>query len=138
VSGNSPLAFSQIAAFSVDNSRCGSDVAFVFPDSGYTLEVPAYNQGTYPVFTNALMFYAMALEGAVGDQTTFQVLNSIPPPIAVQPSEELTHAISSGIVLTNGTTQIIPATVNGTIQAYDLGFSTPTTGACNALLQDGK
>lgn len=138
LSGNSPVAFSQIAAFAVDNSHCGSDVQFLFPDSGFTLEVPAYNQGLYPVFTNALMFYASAASGAPGDQTTFQVLNSVPPPIAVQPSEEQSHAVVSGIVMTNGTTQLIPATINGTVQGYDLDFATPTAGAAAVLLQDGK
>jgi hypothetical protein len=50
LSGNSPVAFSQIVAISVDNSRCGSDVDFIFPDSGFLLTVPAFNQGVYPSF----------------------------------------------------------------------------------------
>jgi hypothetical protein len=60
LSGNSPVALSQIVALYVDNGRSGSDVDFIFPDSGFVLTVPAHNQGMFPVLTNALMFYASA------------------------------------------------------------------------------
>ena len=46
LSGNSPVAFSQIVAMQVDNTSNNSDVQFLFPDSGYTLVVPAYTQLT--------------------------------------------------------------------------------------------
>jgi hypothetical protein len=57
LSGNSPVALSQIVALSIDNGRCGSDADFIFPDSGFVLTVAAHNQGIFPVFTNALSFY---------------------------------------------------------------------------------
>ena len=55
----SPVPFSQIVAMSVDNSRSGADVDFIFPDSGKQLTVPAYCQCISPVLTNALVFYAV-------------------------------------------------------------------------------
>src|SRR5262249_24566930 len=117
LSGNSPVAFSQIVAFSVDNSRCAGDVQFVFPDSGFVLDVPAYNQGVYPVFSNSLMFYALSPRGVVGDITVFQVLNSMPPPVAIQPSV-IQEAVAPGGVLMDGSVasvQLVPAGVSGTL-----------------------
>jgi hypothetical protein len=138
LSGNSPVAFSQIVAFSVDNSLCASDVQFLFPDSGYTLNVPAYNQGCYPVFTNALMFYATATLGAVGDRTVFQVLNSMPPPIAVQPTEEMSQAVVPGLPLSNNIFAVLPPGVSGTIQAYDMGAAAQAAGTAQVVLYDGS
>lgn len=143
LSGNSPVAFSQIVALAVDNGRCGTDVQFVFPDSGFTLQVPAFNQGVYPVFTNALMFYVVALGSAApGDQTSFQILNSMPPPVAIQPASEQAIAdINSFSLSANGTTQLIPAGVSGTIEAMNLIYSTnqgATVGAVGLLIRDGS
>jgi hypothetical protein len=115
LSGNSPVALSQIVALSVDNSRCGSDVQFVFPDSGFILTVPAHEQGVYPVFTNALTFYAIYALGlnpapfapAVADRTILQVLNSMPPPVAVPPSALQTQLGQGAIGIAAGTTAII-------------------------------
>jgi hypothetical protein len=144
LSGNSPVAFSQIVAMSVDNSRCGSDVDFVFPDSGFVLTVPAHNQGVYPVFTNALMFYANCPTAALGDTTILQVLNSMPPPVGIQPSTEQQRLGANGVSLTtNSTTPIYAAapTVNGTLYGFTLIFSGITaaaTGQSTVSIQDGQ
>lgn len=142
LSGNSPVAFSQIVAMSVDNSRCGSDVDFIFPDSGFILTVPGYNQGVYPVFTNALMFYANSPGAVLGDTTIIQILNSMPPPVAIQPSTEQVQAGVNSLSLdTNATTPIIPSTVlGGTIEAMNISVSIPSaaTGAAQLILQDGN
>lgn len=118
LSGNSPVAFSQIVALAVDNARCGADVQFVFTDSGFVLVVPAYTQGVFPVFTNALMFYVVGgANVAVGDMTVCQVLNTMPPPVSILPSQEQSQASTGGIDLgINATTQIVPASITGTIQ----------------------
>lgn len=140
LSGNSPVALSQIVAMSVDNSRCGSDVDFLFPDSGFVLTVPATNQGVYPVFSNALMFYAISASAAAGDITVAQVLNSMPPPVTIQPPELQSHASAPNIDLhTNGTTVIVPAPTAGTIQSFNLAISgaAATAGACTFQLIDG-
>lgn len=134
LSGNSPVAFSQIVSMQVDNTSNAGAVQFLFPDSGYTLVVPGYTQITTPVFTNALQFYAFSPDAGVGDRTLFQAFNSIPPPVAVQPSQEQLHAGASSIPLSNGSTQIIPATVSGTLNAIQVIVS--EVGAASATLCD--
>jgi hypothetical protein len=141
LSGNSPVAFSQIVAFAVDNSRCGGDLQFLFPDSGFILQVPAYNQGVYPVFTNALMFYAMSPNATTGDVTVFQVFNSMPPPVSIAPTEEQATTANVGFSLSaNAYTQIVPATVSGTVESVQMlfsGLSNTTAQTALATLQDG-
>ena len=95
LSGNSPVSMSQIVALGVDNSRSGADVAFIFPDSGFVLTVPAHNQLIAPVFTNALMFYASSPAAIVGDIVSFQIFNSMPPPVPIAPSTAQNHASAS-------------------------------------------
>lgn len=139
LSGNSPVAFSQIVALSVDNSRCNADVDFIFPDSGFVLTVPGFNQGVYPVFTNALMFYVSSPSALLGDITIVQILNSQPPPVAIQPSLQQQHASSVGVPLSNGTTQLVPNTVSGTIVGFTINYSINATaaGGASITLQDG-
>lgn len=138
LSGNSPVALSQIAALSVDNRRSGYDIDFAFPDSGFTLTVPAYNQGVYPVFTNALMFYAIAAEGVVsGNRTVFQILNSVPPPVALNPTAMQTKEGISGIALADGTTAIVDPSVSGTVNGLSIIFAFGGTGSAEVTLIDG-
>ena len=134
-----PVEFSQIVAFSVDNGRNGSDVSFIFPDTGRQLTVPAFSQGVYPVFTAALTFYAMADNSVVGDVTEFEILNAMPPPVSVLPSQEQSHAGVSGIGMGNGTTALVAAGVNGTVQGFSGTIFVPAgaTGFCVVALVDG-
>jgi hypothetical protein len=120
LSGNSPVALSQIVALSVDNSRSGSPVDFVFPDSGFVLTVPARNGGVFPVFTNALMFYAVANDAIAGDETIFQILNSMSPPVMILASAIQNHTNLLDASLANGTSQIVPAGVNGTLNTISI------------------
>jgi hypothetical protein len=136
LSGNSPVSLSQIVALSVDNSRSGADVDFVFPDSGFVLTVPARNQLIAPVFTNALMFYASAPGAQAGDTTVFQILNSMPPPVPIAPSTTQNHNSANFVSLTNGTTVIIPASISGTVNSYSFTVN-GTTGVFNFQLIDG-
>lgn len=137
LSGNSPVAFSQIVAMSVDNSRCGSDVDFIYPDSGFVLTVPAFNQGIYPVFTNALMFYANSPNATLGDITIVQILNSQPPPVAIQPTSEQESATFQDINLANnGSTQLVGAGISGTLDGFSLNTSI-ATGSAGIQLIDG-
>jgi hypothetical protein len=140
LSGNSPVAISQIAALSIDNGRCGVDVDFIFPDSGFVLTVPAHNQGLFPVFTNALMFYASAPGCAAGDITIIQILNSLPPPVPIPPTEQQNTASVTGIATSAGTTQIVPLGVNGTLNSLSIncvGTSGGTAGSYNVVIRDG-
>ena len=139
LSGNSPVALSQIVALSVDNGRCGSDVDFIFPDSGFVLTVAAHNQGLFPVFTNALMFYASAPNSALGDTTILQILNSLPPPIPIAPTNTQNHNAVIGVGLaTAATTPVVPASISGTLNALSVTCSLAVgTGTAQITLIDG-
>jgi hypothetical protein len=140
LSGNSPVALSQICTLVVDNGRCGSDVQFVFPDSGFVLQVPAYNQGVYPVFTNALMFYVVAAQAGAGDVTLFEVCNSVPPPVALQaPNQKATAHVSGQDLGTNATQVLIPATVAvGTLESLSMvALLGSGPSVANVMVRDG-
>lgn len=138
LSGNSPVAFSQIAAISVDNSRSGVDVDFIFPDSGFLLTVPAHNQGVYPVFTNALTFYVNAPGSSVGDVTIAQILNSVPPPVAIQPSSEQQQISITGQNIANGTYPVIGSGINGTLNGFNIPWTAQSgIGSVSISLVDG-
>jgi hypothetical protein len=120
ISANSPVAFSQIVALAVDNSRCGADVQIVFSDSGFILAVPAHEQIVAPVFTNALMFYVVAPAAVQGDITAFSVLNSMPPPIMIAPSSAQNHISLNEANLNNGVTPLIPPPTSGTLNTLSI------------------
>lgn len=121
VGGNSPVAFSQIAALSVDNNRCAADVTFLFPDSGFELVVPSYAGGVFPVFTNALMFYVLSPLAASGDVTSFQIFNTPPPPVAMLQSQAQAVVSLAGVPLdVIKTVQLIPATVSGVLEGFTI------------------
>jgi hypothetical protein len=135
-----PVEFTQIVAFSVDNGRCGGSASFLFPDTGKQLTLPPFAQGVYPVFTNALTFYVQGDGVSVGDVTVFEILNSMPPPVSVLPAQIQSHSGVSGINLAAvGTSVLIPAGVNGTLQAFTMTFYVPAaaTGTATVFLQDG-
>ena len=140
LSGNSPVSLSQIVALYVDNGRSGSDVDFIFPDSGFVLTVAAHNQGLFPVLTNALMFYASAPNAAAGDVTIAQILNSQPPPIPIVASVTQNHGSTVGIpIQVNGSTPIIPAGINGTLNSLVVNVSAieGATASASLALNDG-
>jgi hypothetical protein len=137
LSGNSPVSLSQIVALSVDNSRSGADVDFIFPDSGYVLTVPAHNQLVAPVFTNALMFYASAPAAVAGDLTILQILNSMPPPVPIAPSTVQNTAHAAGVSPANGTTPLVAAPGSGTLNALNVTGTGLGVGGANLNIQDG-
>jgi len=136
LSGNSPVALSQIVALYVDNRRCGVDADFLFPDSGFLLTVPGRAQGLFPVLTNSLMFYCIAQGAASIDVTILQVLNSLPPPIPLLPSSAQTSAGVSGINAgTNATTPIIASTISGTINSLSINLNVVAPAPASLTLQ---
>ena len=138
LSANSPVALSQIVALSVDNRNSGYDINFVFPDSGFVLTVPAYNQVVAPVFTNALMFYAVADPNVVtSNRTVFMVLNSMPPPVALNPTAMQTVDAVNSIPVAAGTTQIIASGINGTINGMLITLNFSATEGMELQLIDG-
>lgn len=146
LTSNSPVQFSQIAAINVDNSLCGSDVQFLFPDSGALLVVPAYNQGLYPCFTNALQFFVTAPAAGSGsgsaDRTIFQVLNSLPPGfIAIQPIQLQTSTSAQSVSLgANSTQPLIAPPSDGTLTGFNIvatGTATGSPSTATIKLEDG-
>lgn len=139
LSGNSPLNFSQIVALAIDNGRCGADVQFVFTDSGFILNIPAFNQGIYPVFTNALMFYVVASQAGLGDTTSFQILNSMPPPVQISTTQEVNQDAAPGVSLTTASnTPIIGPPTSGTVSSFNLIVESSSTGTVTIELVDGN
>jgi len=141
LSGNSPVALSQIVSLYVDNRRCGVDVDFLFPDSGFLLTVPGHAQGLFPVLTNALMFYCIATGAALPDVTIVQILNSRGPQIALIPSQASNNVALGGIsALANASTPLLPATVSGSINTIGLSIELnggAAGGSVQVSLQDG-
>lgn len=135
---NSPVALSQLVAMMVDNRRCGYDVDFLFPDSGYLFTVPAYNQLVAPIFTNALTFYASADGVVAGNQTNFMVFNSMPPPVAWNPTAMQTFDSVNNIQLENGTTQLLASTVSGTLNGFVITVNFAQTGVAQLVITDGS
>lgn len=115
---NSTLVFSQIQALSIDNSQCGSDVTFIFADNSETVTIPAYSPKVIvPVFSNQVQFYVQCLNEESEDITRFLILNFLPPPLAVPTSQEQQVAAIQNISFNSGTTQIVPANINGTLES---------------------
>lgn len=143
LAGNSPVALSQIVALSVDNTGSGSDVEFLFPDTGSRLVVSAYDQGVFPVFTNALSFYVIAPVATNVDLTIFNVHNSIPPVIAAPTVQTQAHgAVGALSVLPGSTNPIIGGNLSGTLTGFQitLNLSGNTSGNATQIdtqIQDG-
>ena len=137
ISANSPVAFSQIVALAVDNSRCGADIDFVFSDSGFILTVPAHGQVIAPVFTNALMFYVVSEGAAAGDVTTFQVLNSMPPPLQIAFPTEQNHGSVAGIAVTDGSTAVVAPGISGALNTISITVPFATASTIQINLVDG-
>jgi len=136
LSGNSPVAFSQIAGLYIDNSNCGSSVEFLFPDTAFSLTVPANEQALFPVITNALMFYAIALLSQPGDRTVIQILNSMPPPIPLTPSSTQVSAQIAGLSLNAvATVNLVAAGLSGNLRSLSLnGWAGATAAGQQAQL----
>lgn len=138
---NATLEFSQIIALSVDNSQCGGDIQFIFPDTTVTLTIPAYSPATIvEVFTNQTQFYVTNLGEETEDITRFSILNFLPPPIAVPTTQEQTVGSSAGISSASGTggaTVLLASTINGTIKNIFINWFTRTTASANWSISDG-
>lgn len=142
LASSSAVPLSQIVALYVDNSRCGSDVDFLFPDSAFQITMPGNAQALFPVLTNSLGFYATATSPAAGDMTIVQICNSMPPPIPLlQARSQNADATVGGVsVATNSTTVIVAAGVNGSLNAFSIGGGVTAGGSGGSVtlaLQDG-
>lgn len=140
VGGNAPAAVSQIVALTVDNSQSGADVSFLFTDTQQTVTVPAYESGTFPVFTAGTAFYISAPAALAIDATSVVVHNVVPPIGSIPKTEFQAVAVVTGAAPTSGTTQVIAAGVTGSISALQIGLNVNATAAWTStiLLQDGN
>lgn len=140
---NATLNFTKIRALVVNNASSGADVTFTFPDTETTVVVPAYTPYiVIPVFTNQTQFYVSASGVEPEDITNFIILNTLPPPVAVGTTQEQNNIAQSGInVSANGTMQLVPVTVSGTLEAIaSTGYVFGAAGNSSTItlrLQDG-
>lgn len=136
-----PQTLSQIVAVTVDNSRCGSDVTLVFPDTDTTLDIPAYEQVTSQVFTGGLSFYAVASNPSTSDETALTVHNFLPPPINLEKSVgQFTNVSAFASLVASESVPIIPAGINGTINQLNvtaIGIAGVTQAKGSIMIQDG-
>lgn len=133
IQNNATLNITQIATLKVDNSQCGADVVFIFPDTSDTITVPAGSPlAVVPVFSNALQMYVSAPNALSTDVTRFQILNYFTMPTDI-PEVATRNASSSGANVitqaTNTTFQLIPAGINGTLQLLQAWLSVSTNPA---------
>ena len=140
---NAALNFSQVVAISVDNSACGADITFIFPDTTEQYDVPAYAPAAvFPVFTNQTQFFVTANGAIATDVTRFSLHNAMPPPSDLTPSAAQTTASNSSIpFIGTGNTQIIPTTVSGTLEHIYIaaGINAPSAAYNTTIqLRDGS
>jgi hypothetical protein len=126
--GGAAMTLSQVVALSIDNSQCGADVQFIFPDSQQTYTIPAYEPAiTLPVFTNATQMFVFSPDAADADFTRFAILNTMPPPLASPLSVEQQAVALNEVPVATGTTQLIAAGTNGVVEAIDVSFQFVST-----------
>ncbi len=141
---NATLEFSQIAGLKVDNSQCGADVQFIFPDTGDTITIPAFSPADiFPVFSNQTQFFLKVLNtnAQSEDVTRFIILNTLPPPVSVPVSTAQDAASPLDLVMAAGTTALVLAGVNGTLQGLNVSVSVndPTNVfQMNIQVEDGN
>lgn len=138
--GGGAQTLSQIVAISVDNSGCGADIQFVFPDTSQTYTVAAYEPiATFPVFTNQTQFFVVSPNAEASDTTRFAILNTMPPAVSLPLSVEQQSASVGDLTVATGTTDLVAAGINGTLEGIFINF-TFGSGAASAVweLVDGE
>lgn len=121
---------SQLCSVRVDNSACGSDIQFIFPDSSETVTIPAYEPYVLiPLFTRALSFFvASGLNNQLvesTDFTRFTLFNFVPPPVTYPAGEEQQFAGNAAISTVVGTTTLVAAGKNGRVENVDITAQFP-------------
>lgn len=131
--GTASQPFSQIVMMAVDNSESGADISFYFPDTTFTLDVPAGSAGLFPVFTGQLDFYASSPAAISTDQTFIQVLNYRQEPVT-NPAPESHSATGSGqFSLTTHSVQLLAT--SGTVTGYDVTVSATSAAGGQVVIE---
>jgi hypothetical protein len=139
---NATLEFSQIAGLIIDNSDCGCDLDFIFPDTNIIVSIPAYAPYTVlAVETRQTQFFVSANGAIVSDITRFSILNFTPDPVAVPVTYmQLTAGVGNITLDGAAVTQLVPNTVNGTLEnlSISVAFPKPSVSFNDLLtIQDG-
>ena len=130
-----PQSISQITSLSIDNSQCGAPVTFLFPDTQYTLTVPAYlPAAVFPVFTNATQFFVSCPLAETEDVTRFQILNFVPPPAVIPQATQQEAENFNNVPVDGATSQVlVPSTTSGTLEGVTVFASIANAGATTAV-----
>lgn len=137
---NAAKNITQISTLKVDNSKCGADVVFIFPDTGDTVTIPAYLPAeVVPVFSNGMQFFVSAPNSNAVDVTRFQILNYHIEPDSVPASVAQQLGVSANLTEDGGDHTIIANTVSGTINALYLRAAIDDAGTLllNHIYIDG-
>jgi hypothetical protein len=142
---NATLDITQISTIKVDNSGCGADVTFIFPDTNDTITIPAGTPDVVAaVFSNGRMFYVTAPNSLDTDVTRFQLLNyrMDPADIPLARNQQATKAafIDFG---TPPPLDLISTAINGTLNSANMNYALTPTGVPGAvqhtvLLKDNR
>lgn len=120
---NATLNFSQIVSLKIDNSQCGADIQIVFPDASQeVVTIPAYSPDVIvPCFAQGVHCYVLAI-GTItsNDITRMQLLNYVPPPVAVPTSREQQIVSLDTVAFIPGSTQVIAADTDGTLEGLQV------------------
>lgn len=135
---NATQNFEQITTLKVDNSLCGADVVFIWPDVADTITVPAGTPyALVPVLSNQLQFFVSGPQAKLGDITRFQLLNYQVPPADIPATVESQSSSTGAITIAGGAGGPIilaPATVSGTLETLQLNISNPAAGASQTVV----
>lgn len=116
-----PDRFSRIRGLWVDNWNSGVDVAFMFPDSGFQVVIPASKGGMFPVITQQQFFYVYAPGAVAGDRTFAEVLNFSPDPVDISRATfSENDTLKSAVLTGNSTTNIVPHGTVGTLSGVTI------------------
>lgn len=123
----------QISALKIDNSGCGADIAFIFPDTNDTIVIPARQPlEVVPVYSNALAFYVTSLQPKSADRTRFQILNFAVSPTEIGVSESDRQIVATTSIINLGAISPIPlitAKYSGFLDALALSLTPGSAGA---------
>lgn len=111
------LEFSQICGLIVDNSNCGCDLDFIFPDTDVTVSIPAYAPYTcLQINTQQVQFFIRGINCLSTDITAISVLNYAPNPVAVPITVQQQTALAGNVPIDGIGTAILLNNVSGTLR----------------------
>jgi hypothetical protein len=141
--------WSQTSTLKVDNSACGADVTFLFPDTQETIVIPAGSPlQVAPIYSNSTVFYVLCANATPEDITRFIALNYADDPASIEFSEAASRPAFVNMDCLNAPSSVnlVAAGINGTLRsltwyyAQVFGFNpnvSPNTSQGDFKLADG-